>query len=216
MTLDMPPAPVKTDRPLVMLVDDDRLVLLILAHGLRQAGFEVVEADNGDDAILLARARRPDLALLDIRMQGLSGFDVAQHLKDYELIPFMFISAFADEEIRRQAQDLGALACLTKPVDMPDLVRRISQALQTAAQITAPALAPPAGLAGTLDETAVAVGLIMHRESVGREAALRSLQARVAVGQDLRRAARQVLYDHELAVPAPAAPGPASTIGTLP
>ena len=61
----------------ILVVDDDRLVLATLAHGLTQAGYDVIDADNGDDAILLAREHRPDLALLDIRMQGKSGFDVA-------------------------------------------------------------------------------------------------------------------------------------------
>ena len=61
----------------ILVVDDDRLVLATLSYGLTQAGFEVIDADNGDDAILLAREHRPELALLDIRMEGLTGFDVA-------------------------------------------------------------------------------------------------------------------------------------------
>ena len=47
----------------ILVVDDDRLVLATVTHGLSQAGFEVIDADNGDDAILLARKHRPDLAL---------------------------------------------------------------------------------------------------------------------------------------------------------
>jgi DNA-binding response OmpR family regulator len=46
----------------------------MLVHGLARSGYEVIDADNGDDAILLAREHRPDLALLDIRMDGKSGF----------------------------------------------------------------------------------------------------------------------------------------------
>ncbi len=59
----------------ILVVDDDRLVLATVVAGLRQAGFEVLEADNGDDAILLARNHRPRLAILDMRMQGKSGMD---------------------------------------------------------------------------------------------------------------------------------------------
>ena len=62
----------------ILVVDDDRLVLATVTHGLTQAGYEVIDADNGDDAILLARQQRPELALLDIRMEGKSGFDVAE------------------------------------------------------------------------------------------------------------------------------------------
>ena len=81
----------------ILVVDDDRLVLATVTHGLAQAGYEVIDADNGDDAILLAREHRPELALLDIRMEGKSGFDVAAYLRDYLRIPFMFLSAFADD-----------------------------------------------------------------------------------------------------------------------
>ena len=60
----------------ILVVDDDRLVLATVTHGLAQAGYDVIDADNGDEAILLARQHKPDLALLDIRMEGKSGFDV--------------------------------------------------------------------------------------------------------------------------------------------
>ena len=85
-----------TGKAKLLVVDDDRLVLATVAHGLAQAGYEVIDADNGDDAILLARQHRPDLALLDIRMQGKSGFDVAAYLRDVAHIPVMFLSAFSD------------------------------------------------------------------------------------------------------------------------
>lgn len=73
------------------MVDDDRLVLATVTHGLARAGYEVIDADNGDDAILLAREHRPDLALLDIRMEGKSGFDVAAYLRASLGTPFMFL-----------------------------------------------------------------------------------------------------------------------------
>ncbi|MDE2160902.1 MAG: response regulator, partial [Burkholderiales bacterium] len=98
----------------ILVVDDDRLVLATVTHGLAQAGYEVIDADNGDDAILLAREHRPQLALLDIRMEGKSGFDVAQTLRDAYAIPFIFLSAFADAATRAQVDALGALDYLIK------------------------------------------------------------------------------------------------------
>ena len=71
-----------TDKGKILVVDDDRLVLATLSYGLSQAGYAVITADNGDDAILMAREHRPELALLDIRMEGMSGFDVAAYLRD--------------------------------------------------------------------------------------------------------------------------------------
>ena len=213
----MPPSPSSATatssaaRPAVMVVDDDRLVLLTLGHGLRLAGFEVLEADNGDDAILMARAHRPGLALLDIRMQGLSGFDVAQHLKDYERIPFMFVSAYDDEDIRGQAQALGALACLSKPVDMADLVRRVGQVLDVGTAPAAPVAVAPTGAeppAHMEASTAIALGLLMQRESLGRAQAWARMQAMAHGGRaDLAQAARELVRAHERAVGAEGAEG---------
>src|SRR3978361_2394908 len=94
----------------ILVVDDDRLVLATVTHGLAKAGYDIIDADNGDDAILLARQHRPDLALLDIRMEGMSGFDVAAYLRESLQTPFMFLSAFADDDTVAQVKALGAAA----------------------------------------------------------------------------------------------------------
>jgi response regulator NasT len=116
-------------RATILVCDDDRLVLATLVHGLKSAGYDVVEADNGDDAILLARERRPDLALLDMRMNGKTGLDVAAYLRDHVGTPFMFLSAFNDERIVRQAVEFGALAYLVKPLDVRQIVPAVEAAL---------------------------------------------------------------------------------------
>ena len=113
----------------ILVVDDDRLVLATLAHGLAQAGHEVIDADNGDDAILLAREHRPDLALLDIRMQGMSGFDVAAYLREHCHVPFIFLSAFSDAQTVAQVTALGALAYLVKPLDIGQILPVVDAAL---------------------------------------------------------------------------------------
>lgn len=114
----------------ILVVDDDRLVLATVVHGLSQAGYEVIDADNGDDAILLARQHRPELALLDIRMEGKSGFDVAQTLRDVYGIPFMFLSAFSDPATLAQVHALGAQAYLTKPLDVGQIVPSVAEVLE--------------------------------------------------------------------------------------
>src|ERR1700754_784243 len=98
----------------ILVVDDDRLVLATVPHGMAKAGYEIIDADNGDDAILLARQHRPDLALLDIRMEGMSGFDVAAYLRESLGTPFMFLSAFSDDDTVAQVKALGAVAYLVK------------------------------------------------------------------------------------------------------
>jgi len=183
----------------ILVVDDDRLVLATVAHGLAQAGYEVFDADNGDDAILLARQHRPDLALLDIRMEGKSGFDVAAYLREYLHTPFMFLSAFADDETVQQVQALGAVAYLVKPLDIGQILPTVAAALSnlpsrvaaraalaesagpaTSALAVATAEVPPAGLRPggppSIDLVSVAVGVLMHRYSLQRGAALARLQ----------------------------------------
>jgi len=166
----------------ILVVDDDRLVLATLTHGLSQAGYEVIDADNGDDAILLARQEKPELALLDIRMEGKSGFDVAAYLRDYCQIPFMFLSAFADEATIKQVKELGALTYLVKPLDIQQIVPAVeaafanrpqAQAQASASAPTHPAAAPRDPLSDTI---AVAVGVVMHRYSLTRRQAMDKLQ----------------------------------------
>ncbi len=157
----------------ILVVDDDRLVLATVVHGLAQAGFEVIDADNGDDAILLARQHRPELALLDIRMDGKSGFDVAAYLRDHCHIPFMFLSAFADDDTVAQVKALGAVAYMVKPLDVGQIVPTVQAAFKQLRAQPTPTFAAPAA---TPDVLGLAVGVLMHRFSLTREHALTRLQ----------------------------------------
>jgi len=166
----------------ILVVDDDRLVLATLTHGLSQAGFEVLDADNGDDAILLAREHRPGLALLDIRMEGLSGFDVAAYLREHLQIPFMFLSAFADEDTVEKVKTLGAVAYLIKPLDIGQIVPALKAAFANH-PATHETRSPAGQRAPTLpidepDQQAlhIAVGMLMQRESLSRQQALVRLE----------------------------------------
>lgn len=169
----------------ILVVDDDRLVLATLTHGLAQAGYDVIDADNGDDAILLAREHKPELALLDIRMEGKSGFDVAAYLRDYCQIPFMFLSAFADEATMKQVKELGALTYLVKPIDIQQIVPAVEAAFANRPNqapkptpVAEAAAAEPVASPDPLNETiALAVGIVMHRYSLTRRQALERLQA---------------------------------------
>ena len=168
----------------ILVVDDDRLVLATLAHGLSQAGYDVIDADNGDDAILLAREHRPGLALLDIRMQGKSGFDVAAYLREYCHIPFMFLSAFSDAATTAQVKALGAVAYLVKPLSIGEILPVVQAAF---VEIDARGRSEPreprepratveAVLASPAEPLVwMAVGVLMQRHSVARGPALERL-----------------------------------------
>lgn len=168
----------------ILVVDDDRLVLATLSYGLSQAGYTVMAADNGDDAILMAREHRPELALLDIRMEGKSGFDVAAYLREYLQTPFMFLSAFSDDETVAQVKALGAVDYLIKPLDIGQIVPAVDAAFATrsaqrSAELPKVAKAPeksPAVHPATAQPVAIAVGILMHRYSLARGQALERLQ----------------------------------------
>jgi len=166
----------------VLVVDDDRLVLATVAHGLTQAGYQVIDADNGDDAILLARQHKPDLALLDIRMEGKSGFDVAAYLRDYCQIPFMFLSAFVDEETLKQVHELGALTYLTKPLDVQQIIPEVDDAFRRLKGVSPAPTAQPSSQEAVKTPTKItpiymiAVGIVMHRHSLSRTDAMSRLE----------------------------------------
>ena len=205
-----------TSKGRILVLDDDRLVLATVVHGLVQAGYDVIDADNGDDAILLAREHKPELALLDIRMEGKTGFDVAEYLRDVCHIPFMFLSAFSDEATTAKVQSLGAVAYLVKPLDVGKIVPTVDAALARlrAGQPSAPAV-PTGAATPTLrpaspgapvpplprDVVAMAVGVVMHRYSLPRDRAWQRV-LRLAQDQGLsveQQAERLVQAVEELA-----------------
>jgi two-component system, response regulator PdtaR len=160
--------------PLVMVVDDDRLVLATLCAGLRQAGIEVIEADNGDDAILLARRHKPQLAILDMRMQGKSGMDVARYLSANTRTGFLFLSAFNDAATMEEARRLGALGYLVKPLDVKQIVPAVRAALAQTA--TEPALQAPSPARAPQREEHIAAGILMERLRLDYDRALDALR----------------------------------------
>lgn len=165
----------ENEQPLIMVVDDDRLVLATLVAGLKQAGFEIIEADNGDDAILLARRHKPQLAILDMRMQGKSGMDVARYLAANTDTGFMFLSAFGDSDIVEEATRMGALGYLVKPLDVRQIVPAVRAALARTLEMKR---APQAAAAeqGGRDEY-LAIGILMERLRLDYDRALEALRA---------------------------------------
>lgn len=168
------------EKELLLVVDDDRLVLATLVSGLRSAGFDVIEAENGEDAILLAREHTPQLALLDIRMSGMTGLDVARYLASQTEIPFMFLSAFGDPEIVQEASSYGAMGFLVKPLDVKQVVPAVKSALARSKEMKR-LRQSAAVLADTLvhgkgHETLIAAGILVERYRVNCDQALEMLR----------------------------------------
>ena len=117
---------------LILAVDDDRDILALLRHSLTQHGYSVRALRHGEQALTLARQLHPSLILLDLRMPGMSGYEVMKALKeDAETakIPVIVMTAYGDEEqqLTERVRALGALEIIAKPFSVDDLVGEIAR-----------------------------------------------------------------------------------------
>jgi len=116
-------------RKRVLLVDDEVRILRIVDIKLRIAGYEVITAMNGEEALQLVRTDKPDLVVLDIVMPVMDGFEFLKQIRVFSNIPVIAFSS-ASESLDR-AIKLGANAALAKPFQPDELVRMISQILKS-------------------------------------------------------------------------------------
>jgi CheY-like chemotaxis protein len=120
-----------TSRPLILVVDDMIETRRLMRRVLERSGLRVVEAESGEAALRAAARDRPAAIVLDLRLPGISGFDVARRIRadpDSALAttPILACSASVQAEVRRQALDAGADAFEGKPfaiAGFADLVR---------------------------------------------------------------------------------------------
>lgn len=116
--------------PRVVVAEDEAIIRLDLVETLREEGYDVVgETGRGDDALRLVDELRPDLAILDVRMPGLDGIEVAREIVASRSAAVLILTAFGQRDLVERAADAGALAYLVKPWDRGDLVPAIEVAL---------------------------------------------------------------------------------------
>ena len=114
----------------VVIAEDEAIIRLDLRETLEEEGYEVAgETGRGDRAVDLIREQRPDLAILDIKMPGMDGLEVARVITDERICGVLILTAFSQREIVEQARDAGALAFLVKPFQKSDLIPAIEVAL---------------------------------------------------------------------------------------
>jgi len=114
----------------VVIAEDEAIIRLDLRETLEEEGYEVVgEAGRGDTAVELVRELRPDLAILDIKMPGMDGLEVARHITAERICGVLILTAFSQREIIEEARDAGALAYLVKPFQKSDLIPAIEVAI---------------------------------------------------------------------------------------
>jgi AmiR/NasT family two-component response regulator len=167
------------DKPLLLLVDDDRLALHVTGAELGEAGYSIIAVESAEEAEnVLASGERPDLAVIDINLPGKNGIDFAWRLKTLDQIPFIFISAFSDQEFVDRASEYGALSYIVKPVDSIKLVPIVTAALARAREMERLRSAERS-LQATLDKDrniSIAIGIAMVQHQVDRKEAYELLR----------------------------------------
>lgn len=164
--------------PRILLADDDRLILMTLAEGLVDAGFAVITARNGEQALELCRTEQPDLALLDIRMPGLDGLALARRLRLEGQTPFIMLTAYDDADLVREAVEAGALGYLIKPIDVARIVPQVHAALARSVEIKTLRNADESLSAALITnrQISTAVGILMERHHITAETAFEGLR----------------------------------------
>jgi len=125
----------------VLLVDDDLDLLTVTGFALQQAGFLVVTAHDGPAALEVFRREQPDVAVLDINMPRMNGFELAQKLREKSRIPVLMLTARSEEEDVVKALSLGADDYLTKPFSPKILLARVKALLRRAGREVTDAVA---------------------------------------------------------------------------
>lgn len=159
-------------------MDDDRLVLATLSAGLEQAGYAVQACASAEEARRILNLERPDIAVLDVRMPGENGLDLARHLLEHPSVPFIFLTAYSEGEVITKAVEQGALGYLVKPVDLPQLVPAIEAALARSAELSK-LRNTGQQLQNALNENreiSMAIGVIMERRRLDRHQAFEVLR----------------------------------------
>jgi len=114
----------------VVIAEDEAIIRLDLREILEEQGYEVVgETGRGDEAVTLVQDRRPDLAILDIRMPGIDGLAAARQINEEGRCAVLILTAFSQRNLIEEARDAGALAYLIKPFTQAELVPAIEVAL---------------------------------------------------------------------------------------
>jgi AmiR/NasT family two-component response regulator len=121
----------------ILIAEDEAIIRMDLREMLEEEGFDVVaEASDGREAVDLTREHKPDLAILDIKMPGMSGIRAAEVITRERIAAVLILTAFSQRDLAADAAQAGAMAYLVKPFQKSDLVPAIEIALERYRDIT--------------------------------------------------------------------------------
>jgi DNA-binding response OmpR family regulator len=116
----------------ILIAEDERDILELIQFTLQYGGYEVIPVSNGSEAWEMTKRELPNLALLDVRMPGMSGYEVCKQIKsnrDTKHIPVVFLSAKGQESEIKNGYDSGAVDYILKPFAPDQLLNRLLEVL---------------------------------------------------------------------------------------
>lgn len=116
----------------ILVVDDERRIVRLVRSYLEQAGYAVVEANDGQTALIQARREKPDLVVLDLGLPGIDGLEVARILRRERNTPIIMLTARVEDTDKIVGLELGADDYVTKPFNPRELVARVRAVLRRA------------------------------------------------------------------------------------
>ena len=122
----------------ILIAEDERDIRELVKYSLTFAGFEVVEASNGIEAVDRTVAEKPDLILMDVRMPKMTGYEACKQLKaidEVKDIPVTFLSAKGQESEIQQGMDVGAVEYILKPFAPDYLTDRVNEVLKQGGEL---------------------------------------------------------------------------------
>lgn len=114
----------------ILIVDDEKPIVEILTYNLKKEGYDTIEANNGEDAVVMALQENPDLILLDVMLPVMDGFSVCKKLRETIDTPILMLTAKEDEIDKIVGLELGADDYITKPFSVRELMARIKANLR--------------------------------------------------------------------------------------
>ncbi|MEM6497983.1 MAG: response regulator [Pseudomonadota bacterium] len=119
----------------VLIVDDESYIVTSLSYVMKNAGFDVDSAGDGEEALEKIKAKTPDLVILDIMMPKLDGFEVCKQIRanpDWDSVRIIMLTAKGRDSEREKGLELGADDYLTKPFSTRDILQRAKDVLAAA------------------------------------------------------------------------------------
>lgn len=121
-----------TEPRLILVVDDEARMIRFIRMNLELEGYEVLEANNGIEALEQVRQHVPDLIIMDVMMPELDGFETLRLLREFSTVPVVLLTVKSDEDDRIRGLELGADDYVTKPFSPRELSSRVNAVLRRA------------------------------------------------------------------------------------